>query len=247
MNNEISLSLETSGRIGSIAISRGTTLLEEIDFSGPLRHGAETLPAVDCLFQNHHLVPSSLETIYVSAGPGSFTGIRLAVTMAKTMAYALNARIVAVPSLEAQVLNAESAREDGIHIENIAVVLEAGRGKVFATIYKNVPDIHLKQPGLSFVPDYLPVFSPEMVSPEELINQLPNDCCLIGEGLRYHQEEFSGLNKNILVDKYYQTKASFVFNCGLLRRNAGLFTDFDNFVPIYMRKPEAELNLENAG
>ncbi len=112
MNNEISLSLETSGRIGSIAISRGTTLLEEIDFSGPLRHGAETLPAVDCLFQNHHLVPSSLKTIYISTKPENFTNIHLTITITKTITYTLNTKIITIPNLETQILNTKSTRKN---------------------------------------------------------------------------------------------------------------------------------------
>ncbi len=242
MNNEISLAIETSGRIGSIALACGPTILDEIFFSAPLRHGSETLTTIDNLFKKNNLKPSDLNTIYVSAGPGSFTGIRLAVTMAKTMSYALNTKIVSVPSLEAQALNAALALADGIAIENIGVILEAGRGKVFSAAYKYNP---YKSDSKTFIPDFETISEPTMQFPQEFLDQLPNNTALIGEGLKYHEEEFSSSKVTILDEKYHQPKASYVFQCGRLRSEAGIFTDFDNFKPLYMRKPEAELNLEN--
>ncbi len=241
--NEISLTIETSGLIGSIALGRGKAILEETQFSGPLRHGAETLPAIDRLFKKHNIKPDDLEVLYVSAGPGSFTGIRIAVTMAKTLAYASKAQIVAVPSLDAQVLNARQARQDGHNIENIAVVLEAGRGKVFAATYKYSPGCHLNTNTRSFIPDYIEIVKPDMVTVDQILQASPRPLYVTGEGLNYHAEEFSGNEVHLLGREYHKTLANFVFSCGILRRETELFTDFESFTPLYMRKPEAELNL----
>ncbi|MBN2064167.1 MAG: tRNA (adenosine(37)-N6)-threonylcarbamoyltransferase complex dimerization subunit type 1 TsaB [Sedimentisphaerales bacterium] len=241
--NEISLTIETSGLIGSVALGRGKELLEETSFSGPLRHGAETLPTIDRLFKDHGVKPAELEVLYVSAGPGSFTGIRLAVTMAKTIAYANNARIIAVPSLDAQVLNARQARQDGYNIENIAVVLEAGRGKVFAATYKYAPGCHLNAENQCYIPDYIEIVKPDMITVDQLLKVSPRPLHITGEGLNYHAEEFTGKEVHLLGREYHKTRANFVFSCGILRRETELFTDFESFTPLYMRKPEAELNL----
>jgi len=94
------LALETSSRIGSVAIACGENLLAEATFSGPLRHSPETFPAISSLLERFGKKPHEIEHIYISAGPGSFTGLRIAVTIAKTMHLANATKIVAVDSLD---------------------------------------------------------------------------------------------------------------------------------------------------
>jgi len=94
------LAVETSGRAGSVAIAAGPQVLAETAFSAPMRHSAEIFPAIDGLLQRFGRKPEEIEHIYISIGPGSFTGLRIAVTLAKTMHLANAARIVAVDTLD---------------------------------------------------------------------------------------------------------------------------------------------------
>ena len=100
----LTLAVETSGRTGSVAIAVGRQLLAETHFSTPIRHSAEIFPAVQNLLGRFGRKPKEIKHIYISVGPGSFTGLRIAVTMAKTMLLANSTggpvKIVAVDTLD---------------------------------------------------------------------------------------------------------------------------------------------------
>jgi len=94
------LAVETSSRNGSVAIALGQKLLAQTTFPAPLKHSAEIFPATKVLLSQFGRKPDEIEHIYISSGPGSFTGLRIAVTLAKTMHLANAAKIVAVDSLD---------------------------------------------------------------------------------------------------------------------------------------------------
>jgi len=101
MNQEpLVLAVETSGRIGSVAIALGENILAETTFSAPIRHSAEIFPAISNILQRFSRKPEQIEQVHISVGPGSFTGLRIAVTLAKTLHLANAAKIVAVDTLD---------------------------------------------------------------------------------------------------------------------------------------------------
>jgi tRNA threonylcarbamoyladenosine biosynthesis protein TsaB len=71
------LALETSGRSGSVAVVEAGRVLREEQFSHGLQHAAGIVPIIDRLCSEVGWAPRDLEEVYVSAGPGSFTGLRL--------------------------------------------------------------------------------------------------------------------------------------------------------------------------
>ena len=86
--NLLILAVETSGRMGSVSLAQGPKLLAEKQFTGPMRHSAEIFPAIVGLLKHYGKKPNQIEQVHISIGPGSFTGLRIAVTLAKTMALA---------------------------------------------------------------------------------------------------------------------------------------------------------------
>src|SRR3954470_21775231 len=100
------IAVETSGRIGSIATVLDGVVLAEEQFAHGLQHAAQILPIIDRLCRAQRWTPRDVEQLYISAGPGSFTGLRIAVTVAKTMALATGVKIVAVPSVSVLAANA---------------------------------------------------------------------------------------------------------------------------------------------
>ena len=242
MNEELSLTIETSGMTGSVAIGIGEKLVDCQFLSAPLKHSSETLPLINELFKKHKLKPCELKIVYVSAGPGSFTGIRIAATMAKTLAFAVEAKIVAVPSLDVLAINAIKAIEDGIEISNIGVILEAGRGNIFDACYSVDPESYKPETANTSLTPYMStIHSPTMETPYEFLSKTPRPLHILGQGINYHKSELESCSVTILDETYYAPSAENAFECGKLRRDAGLYEDISNFIPIYMRKPEAEL------
>jgi len=88
------LAIESTGRGGSIALGRGDTLLGSVTLPPPKRHRVELMPAVAELFGQHSVTPADLADVGLSIGPGSFTGLRIAVTTAKMFAATLGVRVL---------------------------------------------------------------------------------------------------------------------------------------------------------
>jgi len=98
------LILETASRHGEAALARGDELLEVVTVPRQRRHGVELMPAVAALCDRHGVTPAALAAVVVSLGPGSFTGLRIAVATAKMLAMAVPAagtRVVGVPTIDA--------------------------------------------------------------------------------------------------------------------------------------------------
>ena len=96
------LGIETSQPTGSVAIGRvgGDQEVDFEPFPIGLVHGREILPRIDTLFSRHPGAREELALIAVSAGPGSFTGVRIGVAAAKAIAWACKVPSLSVSSLE---------------------------------------------------------------------------------------------------------------------------------------------------
>jgi tRNA threonylcarbamoyl adenosine modification protein YeaZ len=134
----IILALETSGRIGSVALAVASRLVAEKTFSTPVRHSAEIFPAITNLLESSSLGPQQIDHIYISTGPGSFTGLRIAVAFAKIMHLANNsAKIVAVDTLDCIASNViDFQKQTKTEVKKIAAILDAKRGQFFTAVYE---------------------------------------------------------------------------------------------------------------
>src|SRR5262245_39572606 len=94
----ILLAIETSQRLGGIAVRAQDGTVHTEMLAPQKRHDDDLLPAIDRLLGRLNLSQGDLGAVGVSIGPGGFTGLRIAVTTAKMFAEALGAAIIAVPS-----------------------------------------------------------------------------------------------------------------------------------------------------
>jgi len=94
------LAIETSSRRGFVALGRGDDILGVSELPAKRRHNLDLVPTIDAICQQHGLGPADLAELYVSLGPGSFTGLRIAVATAKMLALTLGVKIVGVPTLD---------------------------------------------------------------------------------------------------------------------------------------------------
>src|SRR4051812_14993677 len=123
------LAIETSGRIGSVALIDGDSI-EEAEFPHGLKHAAGLIPLIDRLCRERNLCPTDLSELYVSVGPGSFTGLRIGITLAKTLAFATGAKLLAVPTLRVLAANAPP------EARHLVPVLDAKRDQIFTARFE---------------------------------------------------------------------------------------------------------------
>jgi len=122
------LAIETSGHSGSVALGLGDVLLAERELPGDRRTARMLAPAIRDLLAQAGWKPDAVTLVAVSIGPGSFTGLRLGVTTAKTFAYAIGAQILGLDTRE--VLAAPLPR-DFARGHSVYTVLDAQRGEYF--------------------------------------------------------------------------------------------------------------------
>ena len=225
------LAIETSGRIGSVAIALGEQMLIEAYFSGPMRHSAEIFPAVDRLLHCFSRKPKEIEHIYISVGPGSFTGLRIAVALAKTMHLANAAKIVAVDTLDVIAANATDyiKEEKAKGLTKIATILDAKRSQFFIAVYQNKQGRWKKS-----VPDCL------MTARQFLEKSAgkTQPIWLLGEGLVYYKDKFKADGIHFLNERYWSPRAEKVHLLGWQKALAGQFADPLTLQPTYLRRPD---------
>lgn len=225
------LAIETSGRTGSVAIALGEQMLSEANFSGPMRHSAEIFPAVNNLLVRFSRKPKEIEHIYISVGPGSFTGLRIAVALAKTMHLANAVKIITVDTLDVIAANASDyiTEEKAKDLNKIATILDAKRGQFFIAAYQNKQGQWKKS-----MPDCL-------MTAEQFIENCggkSRPVWLLGEGLVYHKDKFKADGIRFLDEKYWNPRAEKVYKLGWQKALAGQFADPLTLQPTYLRKPD---------
>jgi len=124
------LSIETTTTNCSVALSRdGETIVLKEDYSGSYSHAERLHVYIDEVLKEAQITPASLTAIAVSKGPGSYTGLRIGVSAAKGLCYALNIPLIAIATLDAL------AHQVKINEGVIVSMLDARRLEVYSAIY----------------------------------------------------------------------------------------------------------------
>lgn len=140
------VAIETSGRHGSVAALRGEAddalPLRQIALGGEQRTAQALVPALHELLAQVDWTPQSVELIAIAVGPGSFTGLRIGVTTAKTFAYAVGAGIIGVNTLAAMATQARSQLAQSQ--EPLWTILDAQRQELFVGKFNdNLDDVSI--------------------------------------------------------------------------------------------------------
>ncbi len=130
---------DTSSKALTLAILEDETLLAQMTLNIKKNHSITLMPATDFLMNSLDMKPTDLDRIVVAQGPGSYTGLRMAVATAKTLAHTLKIELVGVSSLLALVPE---------QVEGLVIpVMDARRNNVYAGFYQSGqsvrPEAHL--------------------------------------------------------------------------------------------------------
>ena len=130
------LSLETSTPICSVALHHNGVLLEEKSLDVPGAHSEKLMGMIEELLDESGFSIEQMDAVAVSEGPGSYTGLRIGVSVAKGLAYARDIPLISVSTLKALAYGAKSQLDDsGL----IVAMLDARRMEVYREIF----DFHL--------------------------------------------------------------------------------------------------------
>jgi len=250
------LAVETSSRVGSVALAQGPRLLAESEFSAPMQHSAEIFPAIDRLLQRHARTAREIEQVHLSSGPGSFTGLRIAVTLAKSMHLAHRTRIVTVDSLDVVMANLSDTRaEPQVTVPGtVAALFDAKRGQFYTAVYSllaagqdGVAAPGDGEPGYQIPGPYggawHKVLADCLITAPEIVARFATagPIGVLGDGLLYHREEFRVDSVVTLPERYWSPHAANVHRLGYQKALAGRFDDPLTLTPFYLRGPHVTL------
>jgi tRNA threonylcarbamoyladenosine biosynthesis protein TsaB len=126
------LALDTATSWGSVALYDGHEVLAESSWRSQRRHGDELFPQIERTLEVAGVALRQIDRIAVSIGPGSFTGLRIAIAAAKGLARGLDARVAGIPTLDALAFAYTSAAVV------VCPLISSGRHEFYAAFYEPV-------------------------------------------------------------------------------------------------------------
>ncbi len=223
------LGIDGSGLVASVAIVEDDNLIGEYTTGYKKTHSQTLLPMLDELQKMVELDLNSLDAIAVAAGPGSFTGLRIASATAKGLGLALSCPIISVPTVDALAFNLWG--QSGI----VCPILDARRGQVYTGLYEFDQDGKFNVIKSQCAVDFKEI--------AEEINKLGKPVTFLGDGVPVFKEMISSI---IAVPFKFapahinRQHASTVATLGLIYYENGECEPAADHRPEYLRLSQAE-------
>lgn len=221
------LAIDTSNHPMSVAVVEDDQLLATETLNMVRNHSIYLMPAIDKLFKLVKWEPEDVDRIVVAQGPGSYTGIRIAVSTAKVLADTMNKELVGISSLEVLARNIVPTTK-----ELIVPFFDARRGNVFAGAYQwqdgklvnKIADQHLGMKELL-----------------EQLAELKQPVLLVGHLTDRIKKAMGSMSENVeLAPRPFAIPST--YQLAIAGENAPVVKDIDSMVPHYLRITEAEAN-----
>ncbi|AOH53021.1 tRNA (adenosine(37)-N6)-threonylcarbamoyltransferase complex dimerization subunit type 1 TsaB [Peribacillus muralis] len=226
------LAIDTSNFTLGIALVDESQVIGEYTTNLKKNHSVRVMPAIQTLLKDCDTAPKDLTKIVVAKGPGSYTGVRIGVTIAKTLAWTLQIPLSGVSSLE--VLAANGRYFNGL----ISPLFDARRGQVYTGLYDMENNL------LKTVIEDCNILSSEWA---KRLKDLNRPILFVGQDTDIHREAIEEALGDLAVFapiQSFNSRPSELAFLGLDKTEE----DIHQFVPNYIRMAEAEAKwLEQQG
>ena len=214
------LGIDTSTRTTAIGLIEDDEVLAEYNLRGRVSHSESVTDMIEEIFKKFEFSLDDIDLIAVGIGPGSFTGLRIGITIAKVLAFSLDKDLIGVSSLVANGMS---------DYGKVAPIVDARRGNVYGTIIDNDKD-----PEVLFEDSLLPFerFKEELDKYDEVT--------LVG----LDAEKFLGDIPQSRLSKNKGMKGTNIARLGLIRYKKDGPVDVFGLVPNYLKLSQAEAQYE---
>jgi len=224
------LAVETSTMLGGVAIMDDAEgLVAETRLNIRTTHSEELMTGIDFVLRHAGMTIADIDAFGVSAGPGSFTGLRIGLSTVKGFSYATGRPVVAVPTLEAFAWNFPYSEHP------VCPMLDARKKEVYAAVFRWRDEGFEK------------TMEERSIAPGELAKVLQGPVLFAGEGARIYKDVLrDALAERALFapSQWGVPSPANVAFLGLKKAMNGEFTDPVRLVPLYIRKSEAEVKFQ---
>ena len=226
----IVLSMDSSSLVTTVALLKDEHLLGEFTLNFKREHSVILMEKIEMLLKDCNIDISEVDGFVVSKGPGSFTGLRIGMATVKGLSMGSNRPYLSISSLDA--LAYSLVNFDGI----ICPIMDALRDSVFTCMYKSSTG------ELSKIIDYSALSLDELV---EVLQQKDEPVIFTGDGVyKYKEYLLEKLpNAKFAPNHLSVVRASALGELGMELLRKGQYDDM-NSSPLYLKKPQAERELE---
>ena len=221
------LGIDTATWTASAGIVADGTILSERSHLVSGSHASALLPLLEETLSAARLKLIDLDLLAISLGPGSFTGLRIGLSVVKGLSLASGLPVIGVPTLEA--LAVAAGPRDGL----VCPVLDARKGEVYAAVFR----------WNGLVPKG--VVAPMAVAPDRLAERVSGICTLIGAGVETYAPLWRlhfGQRATLIEGKSVAPSGAVIAALGARRFAASGADDLDRLEPSYVRRSEAEIH-----
>jgi tRNA threonylcarbamoyl adenosine modification protein YeaZ len=216
---DVELSMDTASDWASVALSREGNLAAEITWHCHRQHSTQLMPTVEGLLARLGADKRELSAVFVCIGPGGYAGLRVGVSTAKGLAFALNIPIVGVGRLEIE------AYEHAAYAGPVCALHRAGRGEVAWAVYRGPKG------------EWRELMAPRMSPPEAMIAEVPEGTLFCGEEDDELEALLAAAGKRGAPVTASRRRAGYLAELGWRRLAAGRVDDARALVPLYLREP----------
>ena len=222
------LLIETATPVCSVALAREDEILMDLHSDEPNAHSSQLSPFIGQLFDRCGLVPAQLDAVCVSSGPGSYTGLRIGVSTAKGMCYALDRPLLAVPTLQGMAAQYYTQNPD--YKGMVCPMIDARRMECYTAVFA------------SPVEELKPV-SADIIT-EGIYDQWLNrgEVTFIGDGAE-KTRPILGVHANARYASDFRISAAGMLSVALNRLQSSHFEDVAYFEPYYLKDFVAKKSL----
>jgi tRNA threonylcarbamoyladenosine biosynthesis protein TsaB len=228
----IILALENSSMCGSVALVTTGICLGEHSLTSTTTHSRRLLTTIQQLMTETGIDWPRIDAIAVSAGPGSFTGLRIGLTTAKGLAMATGKPLIAVTST--RILACQLGWSGLL----LCPLIDARKQEVYTALYRG------DQQGIT-----RRISAIVAITPRALCEQITEDVIFVGDGSRLYQDvlqERLGGRAHFASPEIFFLRAAALGAAALIKWQQGEFIDPASATPEYIRLSEAEINLGQA-
>ncbi|GHB53241.1 tRNA (adenosine(37)-N6)-threonylcarbamoyltransferase complex dimerization subunit type 1 TsaB [Mongoliitalea lutea] len=213
------LSIETATQVCSVAIHKDGACLNILESNQENAHARQLMLSIEQLLKLENITSSQLDAIAVSTGPGSYTGLRIGVSVAKGLAFALDKPVIAVDTLQALAQRAKPYIAD----ENTWIVpmIDARRMEVYTAVL---------DPNMNLVEEVHPLILEE-TSFQQYLEQ--GEVHFLGDGSSKFQELIQHPNARFHVEQNSAASIGVLAYEKFLRQD---FADLAYFEPNYLKE-----------
>ena len=220
------LAIETSTMIGSVALTDDNELLAEYQIGIRATYSDILFPAIDHILKSANVSIQEVDAFALAQGPGSFTALRIGISVIKGLALANNKPVIAIPSLDALAHN--MCFSDIL----ICPLIDARRDEVYTAFYKRGDGHTLKK----LTPD-------RAIVPEIVLDEIREEVVFLGDGTDLYKDLIvRKLKEKVLFSPLHlkYPRASAIAQLAFKKLNLNEVSDIEVMTPLYVRPPEAE-------